>query len=213
MSLINKKIQNAIDVVFDYLSIKENPEKSDAIFVAGGATINPAIKAFELYKLGYSKKIISTAKKGTFSNPDWIEDEAIVYKNKLIELGVPSKSIIIDPISRNSLDEADDSIYLLRQNNIILRKIIIVDRPIHQRREYATFAGLHDNLKIKFINCPADESVEYTQDFINRIVAEMDRLNIYALQGTLRKQYIPLSVKKAYQLLQNNISMTFGDKQ
>lgn len=207
------QIRKSLEIIYKYLAISDHPEKANVIFVAGGSTITPAIKAAELYKQGFGSKIFITAKRGTFSNPDWKEDDAVVYKKKMVELGVPEGDIVSDPISTNSLEEADDSVYLMKQEGIDPKTVIIVDRPIHQRREFATFVGLHEGMGIRFINCPADEPLEYNQATLDRAVAEIDRLEAFALQGTLAKQIFPKEVLKAYDFLQNEISTTFGSKQ
>lgn len=209
-SVFAPEIKESIDLVYKYLAITDNPETADAIFVAGGSTITPALKAAELFDQGYSNKLFMTAKRGTFSNPLWTKDDAVVYKDKLIELGIPEDNIFCEPVSGNSLFEADDAIFLMKSVSIDPKKIIIVDRPVHQRREFATFKFLFP--EIKFINCPANESVEYSQETLDRIVAEMDRIEQFGLQGTLAPQEVPEDIKKALGKLIPLVQGTFGSK-
>lgn len=96
------QIQKSIETIYKFLSVSDKPKKADAIFIATGSSIEQCKKAAELYRQGCSKYIFVVGKRGTFSNPDWTEDEAVIYKKELLRLGVPEEAIHADPIAKNS---------------------------------------------------------------------------------------------------------------
>lgn len=198
------KTKKEIGILFKYLNLKTPLQKADVIFLAGGAVIEPVYKAAELYKKGYSKKIIILAKSGTFSNPQWVPiGEATVFKNKLIELGVKEEDIYAENLATNSYEEAVEFLPFANKHGMTPKKVIVVDRPIHQRREWATFAK--QNPDLKFISCSADEELEYSQTTIDRLVAETERLVRYFENGSLIKQEFSKEVKKAWKNLKDKV--------
>jgi uncharacterized SAM-binding protein YcdF (DUF218 family) len=200
---MNPQIRESIKTIYDFLALSDIPEKADVIFVACGASIEPAWKAAELYKKGYSKYIFVVGKHGTFSDRSWKEEPALVYKKELLKLNVPGSSLFINPIATNSREEVKMSIEWMKREGVDSKKIIIVDTPKHQMREWATFKKFYH--EIKYINVPADEKLVYDQDTLDRVVAEVDRLIQYPSEGKTIEVKIPAKVLKAYEFLKPKI--------
>jgi len=196
---MDKNTKKAIKTVYDYLAVSNKPQKVDAIFIATSFSLSPCKKASELFKEGYSKSIFIVGKTGTFSDPSWKEDQAIIYKKELIKFGVPDSVIVADPIATNSLEEALTAIPLMKKHGINPKKVIIVDRPEHQRREWATFAKTYP--QVNFLNCPAEESIIYNQKTLDILVAEFERLVKYGDRGDLVPQEFPEEVLEAWKFL------------
>lgn len=198
---IDSQTKAQIKIVYDYLALSDPLEKADVIFIAGGSTLYPVFKAAELFKKGLAPKIVTISDWGTFSNPDWKEKgEAFIFHQELLKLGIPDKDIYWLSIIKNSLEEAQEALPFMKKNKIFPQKMILVDRPVHQRREFATFVSQNPDLKI--INCPADEPFNPNQETLDRVVAEMERLEKYAKEGDLTPQTILLKVEKAWKNLQ-----------
>lgn len=201
------KTKKALKIVFGFLTIKDKPQKADAIFVATSFSLNPPKKAAELFKKGYSKYVVMVGIEGTFSDYSWKEGQFATYKNKLLGYGVPESAIIAEPTAPNSLEEALKSIPLMRKHGIDPRKVIIVDRPLHQRREWTTFAKAWP--EITFINCPVDEPLVYDQFNLDIAVGELERLKIYEKKGDLVKQDFPDNVLLAWDFLKIRVETRF----
>jgi uncharacterized SAM-binding protein YcdF (DUF218 family) len=200
---MDTKTKKAIKIVYDYLAVKDKPQKADAIFLATSFSLDPPKKAAELCQKGYSNKIVMVGIEGTFSDLSWKEGQLETYKNELFKYGVPKSAVIAEPTAPNSLEEAQKSIPLMRKHGINPRKVIIVDRPEHQRREWATFAKAWP--EITFINCPADEPLKYTQRILDLCVAELERLKIYEKKDDIVKQVFSKEVVKAWKFLKPKV--------
>lgn len=200
---MDSKIKLAMKAVFDYLSVTDKPQKSDVIFIAVSFSVNPPKKAAELYLKGFSKKIFIVGKHGTFSDASWKKSPAKTYKNELIRLGVPGNDIVARSLAPNTYLEAVKSIPLMRRQGINPKKVIVIDRPEHQRREWATFQKVWP--AIKFINCPCDEPLVYSQKILDILIAETKRLEAYAVKGDLVRQKVPIKVKSAVKFLEDKV--------
>lgn len=177
--------------ILDFLKVEDPPEQADVIFILGGSSVAPVVRAAQLYKDGYAPNIAFVSIGGRFGGDHvWGVPEHIKYKDVLNDLGVPDKSILCDGLSTNTLEEARQSIPFLKEKGIDTKKIILVARPVHQRRAWATFNKQQPT--VKFINCPADEPDAVTE--LSRLVAEIDRLIVYGAKGDLSTQHIPAEI-------------------
>lgn len=193
--------------IWDYMNIIDDPERSDVIFILGGASLEPVKKAVELYNRKFAPKISFISQGGTFGGEKlWGMSETQKYKEVLLEKDVPSSAIICQEInnkqSRNTKDEALFAIPFLRENGINPKKVILVSRPVHQRRAYATF--LQQQPDITYINCPADEVFHSDVPTIIRLIQEVDRLYEYGYKKEdIMKQVIPNDVDQSVKILRD----------
>ncbi len=192
---IPASLEKAMNVFYDYLKIEDTPEPSDVIFVLGGSTLAPTTKAAELYKAGYAPKIAFTGVNGTFGGNTELLEIHEQYREALKGV-IPEEAILSEGLATNTLNEAQSSIPFLKERGVDPQKIILVSRPVHQRRAFATFKKQHP--EVKYINCPADEPLDvHDVETRKRLVAEAERLLDYAKQGDIEKQEIPYEVMRA----------------
>lgn len=199
----SESFNKSMVVISDWLAVNDTPEKSDLIFVFGGPTLNQVKKAKELFDQGYSDKILVTGNTGTFNNPDWHKPVAEIYANFLIENGIPSKNILVQNTSTNTLEDVTFSIPTIKNNFPNLQKIILVSNPMHQRRCFATFQKQFP-FKIKIINQSGDKpdlNKINNQEIVRiaiRCIQEYDRLIKYSQKGDIEDALIPKEITDAY---------------
>ena len=190
-------LDRAISSFYEYLNVSDKPDNADVIFILGGSSLKPVEKAAELYKEGFASKVAFISTGGKFGGEKiWHKPENEKYKEELIKLGVPEENIIEQGLSSNTLEEAKSAVPFLKEHVLALKKMILVARPVHQRRAWATFLKQHPG--IKYLNCPADEQFDLNDiEAIKRLVGEAQRLLDYAKKGDIEKQEIPLEILKA----------------
>ena len=126
----------------------------------------------------------------------WGISENDKYQELLEAHGVPAESIVTEGLTTNTLAEAQAAIPFFESRGVHVQKLILVSRPIHQRRTFATFRMQHP--EIQYINCPADEPLDLEDpETKERLVQEAERLLDYATKGDIEKQEIPLDILKA----------------
>lgn len=180
-----------------YLSVSDTPSAADLIFVFGGITM-PEVwqKALELYNEGFAKKIYIAGGLGKKSKADKIETpEAETIKGFLVKNGIPSDAVIAETESTNTLENIMNAKQILQ----LASTVIAISKPFHMRRVLATFAMHYPRLKI--LCCPpnlvydklsGDERKYYSE----RMLGELERLDVYAKKGDIAPQEVPSTVMR-----------------
>ena len=114
-------------------------QKADAIIaVSGGNTPIRTSEAIKLYKNGWADLLIFSGA----AQDEYSPSNAEVMRAQAIEEGVPSDSILIEPTSRTTHQNAGNAEQLFEEYGI--NQIIVVTSPYHQRRaglEFQRLAG------------------------------------------------------------------------
>ena len=115
-------------------SFGENCQIVDAIVaVSGGDTDARANQAIDLYKNGWSKKLIFSGAAQDKSGPS----NAAVMKDIAIKAGVPESNIYIDEYSETTGQNATNSQTIFVEHGI--KRVILVTSGYHQRRASLEF--------------------------------------------------------------------------
>ncbi len=207
-------IYNNHFVLFDFLALRDQPQKADVIMGFGHFDMNIPKQCCELYLKGYGKKIIYTGGVGAgsadFVNPEAVEFLRFTRKNYP---QIPPEHIIIEDKSTNTGENIRFSIHRMEEqypdchfeNGI--RSAILVSTPARQLRVYLTVKMyLRDT---QLINLPPETSIEENaeifsakdESFSNQLVGEIDRLLTYHKKGWCDKVDIPEYVIQAYKLI------------
>ncbi len=106
------------------------PVKADAMVILGGDAGARTLKGIELYKKGYAARVILTGL-------DEGEPEAQNYylhwrSQMLIGAGVPKRALQFDTVSKNSWEEAANT--LKRAQAAGWKTVLVVSDPPHMRR-------------------------------------------------------------------------------
>jgi len=127
------------------------PQQADAIIVLGGGVGARSITGLEIYRLGYSKNILLTGVEG-------IESQLIAYYLNwravfFLEAGVPKENILFDSISRNSWEEAQNTLKLMKDKS--WQTVIVVSDPPHMRRLKSVWTHIFSDSGKKCILIPS----------------------------------------------------------
>lgn len=199
---MREPLQKQVQVLWDYLAMQDTPEKADVILVLSGSTLSPARKGLALYEEEFAPYLVTNGTKGTFSNMQDKRADADIYGDYLVEHGVPKENVLREKISTNTLNAIQESIKLLKEKHIPHTKIILIARPLHQRRVFATATKQFP--EYWYINMPGEENPPSSlHEVALRQVAvrcgqEYERLIHYAKQGDVAQQEFPDEVIKAY---------------
>ncbi|MEQ9299862.1 MAG: YdcF family protein [Cyclobacteriaceae bacterium] len=91
----------------------------------------------ELYKKGYIQKILISGGSGSVLKPEL--KEAPRLKEYAIKAGIPTEDIFIEPLSRNTNENASFSKSFLDENGFSGSTIVLVTSAFHMRRASACF--------------------------------------------------------------------------
>lgn len=201
----NEALEKAMSSFYNYLNLRDKPSRSNAIFVLGGSSLAPVEKAIQLYKQGFAPKISFISVGGKFGGDKvWGMPEDKKYREILLEAGVPEADIVSEGLTTNTLVESQQAIPFMEGKGINPEKLILVSRPIHQRRAYSTFAKQWPN--VEYVNCPADEPLDfYDPETQERLVQEAERLLDYSKKGDIKIPEIPMDLLRDAVTIRNEL--------
>jgi uncharacterized SAM-binding protein YcdF (DUF218 family)/glycosyltransferase involved in cell wall biosynthesis len=171
------------------LKISEVPRKADAIVVFGGgvgetgnpgkSTIERARYAAELYKQGYSGKILFS------SGYTYVYNDAENMRLFAVSMGVPEKDILLEQKANSTYENVMFSKKILNQNNY--KTILLISSPYNMRRAKIVFDRLGKDIKVTY--SPVNNSQFYDRvegvrlEQIKAIVHEYMGIVYYFIKG------------------------------
>lgn len=104
--------------------------RCDLIVALGGDAGYRVAKAYDLYRKGYGTRILLTGAEGSL---EVAREPYLGWRARyLIQKGVPRHAILLDSKSANSLEEASNTLDLMRREG--WASVLVVSDPPHLRR-------------------------------------------------------------------------------
>lgn len=201
-----EKVDVLVKKIWGYMVMNQDLKNSDAILGLGSHDTRVAHHCVDLYKEGFSKKIIFSGGLGTQTSSLFSKPEAEIFADIAIESGIPENSLILEKNSTNTGENIIFTRDLLAQLNLSISNMIVVTKPYMERRAYATFKKQWPEMDIimssprlsfeDYIN--SDTNPEKT---INIMVGDLVRIKEYPKIGFQIEQEIPDDVWQAAQEL------------
>jgi uncharacterized SAM-binding protein YcdF (DUF218 family) len=197
-------IDTIAKTIWNYMLMHHELKPAEAIVVLGTNDTRVAEYAAELYKQNLAPYIICAGGFGRvvkFSKP-----EAEVFRDILIERGVPENAILVENKSTNTGENILFSTALLKGRGFNFKSFILVQRPFMERRMFATFKK-HFPDRECIVTSPPIPFEEYETEpvskklFINEMVGDLQRIKEYPVKGFQISQDIPAPVWDAYEKL------------
>ena len=190
----------ALRVLWDYLLVAQPPAPADVIFVFGSQDLAMPDRAAELYRGGHAPAILATGGFGRMTRGVFHQPEALVFRDRLIEAGVPAAAIVAETEAGNTLENVRFGLAALRRAGRPARSALLVAKGFVTRRALATFAAQAPEVRVRA--CPPTPRLSEAMDrpaeaFAGRLVAELDRLDRYGARGDIARQRIPPAVRAA----------------
>ena len=203
--------RKSAEILWDYHHLNQEITPGDSIIAFGSHDLHVAERAAELYLQGYGKFIIFTGGLGRVTEKIWRKPEAVKFAETAFAPGVPEEPVFIEPQSRNTGENISFTRRLLQEKNLKTGKAAAVDKPFKERRLYATLKKQWPELCFS-VTSPQnsfDEYLEYyrnsgelgVDDFINIMVGDLQRIDVYGQNGFQIPQEIPEEVREAYRAL------------
>ncbi|MFI3327059.1 MAG: YdcF family protein [Clostridia bacterium] len=186
---MNRRI---IDDITNFIFINDKPQKADIIMIPGASSPDLPEYAAELYKQGFSNKIIPAGKysikhgkfvgvkeKQDFYNKEYLT-ECDFYCDVLKINGVSQNDIICEDMSMSTRENAIFSKAKLDEEKIDVKTAIIVCKAFHARRCLMYYQLAFPNTE--FIICPVNglgvtKENWWTFDYgIKRVLGEVTRI-------------------------------------
>jgi uncharacterized SAM-binding protein YcdF (DUF218 family) len=140
--------------------------------------------------------------------------EAVHYRQRAIELGVPPEAILIEPRATNTRENIEFSRQLLADRGIHPESAVLICRPYQQRRAYATCRQVWPALDVICASDPRplDDYIDGIGDpgfVISMMVGDTQRVIEYPKLGHAIPQEVPRPIEAAMERL---IAAGFTDR-
>lgn len=198
-------------LLWEYHHLNNNLSKKDCIMAFGSHDTLVAERAADLYNQGFAQFVIFTGGLGKITKNIWKQSEAEKFSEIAISLGVPRDKIFIETESTNTGENIDFTKKLIEKEKLTFSDYIVVDKPFKERRIFATLKMQWPTLNF-IVTSPQysyesycnyyNKSVEMDiSDFINIMVGDLQRIDLYGKNGFQIPQDIPENVMEAYKRL------------
>jgi len=173
---------------FLILVSNDTAKNADCLVLLEGDGYNRIDEVVNLYKLGYSKKIIFS---GGYENKKSGAFSAKFIYPELLKKGIPKDDILLEENSLNTFEQAVEVVKILKNNNWL--KIILVASHYHQYRAFLTFLKVLIDEKldsrIKIFNSAAKKISWYeSEEWGSRIELlsdEFEKITSYGAKGNV----------------------------
>ncbi len=199
-----------LELLWDYLSMHQQPQKADVIVGFGCFDTSVAVRAAELYRAGFAPKVLFTGGLGRNTTGLFTEPEAVRFAEIAMTHGVPEADILLEAKSTNTKENIEFTRSLLEAQCVPHNRILGVHKHYMERRIYAAMANYWPSLSFSVTSprMTLEEHLAYAlhlgmteQETVSTIVGDLQRIEIYAKMGYQIPQNIPENIWKAYNSL------------
>ena len=192
--------------LWDYHQMGHSARPCSVAIGLGSHDLGVADTAVALYKRGMAPLLVFTGATSPTTRERMPRGEAVHYRERALELGVPSSAVLVEPHARNTGENIRFSRSLLEEAGIDVSSALLISKPYEERRAYATARKSWPEVEIVSASTPMtlDEYVDSIQDarlVIDMLVGALQRLLIYPEQGFMIKLPVPDDVMEAYERL------------
>lgn len=181
----------------------ECPTMADLLLVTGSHDLRVADRGAELAKSCQFKVIVVSGGAGKITADSFHAPEAILFRDRMVELGVPDRKIRVEPLASNSGENIVKTRELLDREQVQVGTGVLVTKPYMERRLLATAQKQWPEANwtvtsplLEYDTYPSDE-VPWVR-MVELMVGDLQRLEIYAVKGFQTPQWIPDPVWDAY---------------
>ncbi|MFF3839423.1 YdcF family protein [Streptomyces sp. NPDC001930] len=192
--------------LWDYHQMGHTPRPCSVAIGLGSHDLGVADAAVDLYKRGMAPLLVFTGATSPTTRERMPCGEAVHYRERAIELGVPDSAVMVEPRARNTGENIRFSRDLLAEADIEVSSVLLISKPYEERRAYATARKLWLDVEIVSASSPMTlqdyvDSIGDARMVIDMLVGALQRLLIYPEQGFMISQDVPADVLASYERL------------
>lgn len=206
LATLPERLREDVKTLWEYHDLGHPHSRCDVGIGLGSHDVGVAVHTARLFHLGLFPLIVFTGARTPTTADVFPRGEAVHYREQAIGLGVPENAILVEPRARNTGDNISFTRDLLAEVGLHPRTVMLVCKPYHQRRAYATCRKLWPDVQVR---CAAqslslEEYVGHIGDadrVLNMLVGDTQRITEYAERGFAVPQVVPPRVRQAYERL------------
>ncbi|MGQ7749572.1 YdcF family protein [Streptomyces sp. WC2508] len=192
--------------LWDHHLMHHEPHTCSVAIGLGSHDLGVADTAVELYRGGMAPLLVFTGATSPTTRERMPRGEAVHYRERALELGVPDSAVLVEPRARNTGENIRFSRELLEEAGVDVSSALLVSKPYEERRANATARKLWPGVEFVSASSPMsfEDYVASIQDdrlVIDMLVGALQRLMVYPGQGFMVADPVPGEVTAAYERL------------
>ncbi|MGW6971710.1 YdcF family protein [Streptomyces sp. NPDC054952] len=192
--------------LWDFQRMHHEPRPCSVAIGLGSHDLGVADFTANLYHRGMTPLIVFTGATSRTTRERMPRGEAEHYRERALELGVPTSAVLVEPRAENTSENIRFSRALLVELGIHIESVLLVSKPYEERRAYATARIIWPEVEIVSASAPMTlgqyvDSIQEPRLVFDMLVGAQQRLLIYPQKGFLIRQDIPPVVAEAYERL------------
>ena len=200
------ELHAAAETLWRYHRLGHDLRPSSAALALGSHDIGVADHAARLYHRGLFPVVVCTGANSPTTRAVFPRGEAVHYRERLLERGVPERAVVLEPKARHTGENIVNSRRLLDELSVHVGLLTIVTRPYHERRAFVTSRRHWPEVRTQ---CSSQEigldaymrGIGDPDRVVHMLVGDTQRIWLYAERGLTPSQEIPAPVIDAYELL------------
>ncbi|MGW3095894.1 YdcF family protein [Streptomyces sp. NPDC001102] len=190
-------------LLWDYHHMHHTPRPCSVAVGLGSHDLGVADVTAELYHQGMAPVIVFTGSTSPTTRARMPRGEAVHYRERALELGVPDSAILLEPRATNTGENVEFSKAVLAEAGISVSSVLLVSKPYEERRSYAMMRKLWPKVEVVCASTQMglDEYAESIGDarmVIDMIVGALQRVLIFPALQLAIEQGVPDIVIDAY---------------
>lgn len=204
--MISSQAWSDAQLLWDHQQMHHEPRPCSVGIGLGSHDLGVADVAVDLYRRDMMPLIVFTGATSPTTRERMPRGEAVHYRERALELGVPAGDLLVEPNARNTGENIRFSRALLEERGVDVSSVLLITKPYEERRAYATARKLWPDIEIVSASGPLTLS-EYLDSIgdprlvMDMLVGAQQRLLIYPEQGFMVRQETPASITAAYERL------------
>lgn len=207
-SNVTRTDREAAELIWHYHQLGHELRPCSAAIGLGSHDIGVAAFAAKLYHESVFPVMVFSGAINAETSRWMPRGEAVQFRERAIELGVPSSAILLEPRATNTGENIAFSRRVLQEAGIEVSSVMLLAMPYMQRRAYATCRKLWPQVVPVCASEPVDFIAYVTgigdeAHVIHQIVGDLQRVIAYPRLGYAIDQPVPEDVHAAYTYLRD----------
>src|SRR4051794_28542189 len=174
--------------LWDHHRMHHTPRPCSVAIGLGSHDLGVADAAVDLYRRGMAPLLVFTGATSRTTRARVPRGEAVHYRERALELGVPGSAVLVEPRARNTGENIRFSRALLEEAGVGVSSVLLISKPYEERRAHATARKVWPGVEFVSASQPMtfEEYLTSIQDdhmVVNMLVGALQRLMIYPAQG------------------------------
>ncbi|MFG2734637.1 YdcF family protein [Streptomyces carpaticus] len=204
--MITDRVRADARRLWTYHRMGHTPRPCDVLIGLGSHDIGVAEAAAALYLRGLAPVVLFTGGNSPTTRQRMPRGEAVHYRERARELGVPADAILTEQRASNTGENIDFSRSLLREAGLAVSSVLLVSKPYEERRAYATVGRRWPEVTVVSASAPVTyegyaASLGDERLVIDMLVGTLHRLLVYPAKGFVVAMPVPEEVLAAFERL------------